>query len=271
MKLTKSIGRQAGDLLTYILLPLGCSVLPYIWGQSLICTIAQRAWLLKARSEAAVQVAREHLAVDDEAQWKTRWRLTELFEARDLWFSMLGRSKVLTGSVRKEGMPVAMDRLVLLGMHWGPSVLALQLFRDAGLAPRFVYRKVALDILWRTPFHYLYLKLLVAYIRRICAGRDITVPGARSELIVALNEPGTPVVLLDAPITTKGHFIRGKVVGLEADFYRDGLDLLVAGQARCVLFVLGMDPGGNNVLSCKEAFQPGSAEHLLERYTEMMT
>ncbi|MGH8035049.1 MAG: hypothetical protein ACREO9_07485, partial [Lysobacterales bacterium] len=48
-------------------------------------------------------------------------------------------------------------------------------------------------------------------------------------------------------------------------------DLLVAGQARCVLFVLGMDPGGNNVLSCKEAFQPGSAEHLLERYTEMMT
>ena len=216
-------------------------------------------------------MAQRFVAVEDEARWKSRWRLVELVEARDLWLALLGRRKVLTRAVHQHGMPRATDRLVLLGMHWGPSVLALALFRDAGLDPRFVYRKVPGEIARVAPFHYLYLKLLVAYIRRMCAGRDISVPGARKVLHNALGERGTPVVLLDAPITSTGHSVWGRVLDQKTEFYRDGPELLVEGQARCVLYTLGLAPDGTNVLTCSEPFQPGSAEQLLQRYAEWMT
>jgi len=216
-------------------------------------------------------VAQAYLAVADEAQWKARWRHTELFEARDLWLVMLGRRKALMNVVCPDGLPAVMDRLVLLGMHWGPSVLALQFFRDAGLAPRFVYRKVPVEIRWIAPFYYLYLKLLVVYIRRACGGRDIPVPGARSELVNALDEPGSPVILLDAPITAEGRSMRQRVLHLEAEFYRDGLELLAAHRAHCVLYTLGLDDKGTNTLRCSEVFQPDSAEDLLEKYCEMMS
>lgn len=233
--------------------------------------IASRGWLLKGRSETALKVAQGYHAVADETQWKARWRFTELIEARDLWLAMLGRRKHLVKAVRRDGLPPVMDRLVLLGMHWGPSVLALELFRDAGLAPRFVYRRVPAEVVWIAPFYFLYLKLLVAYIRRACDGRDIPVPGARSELVSALDEPGTPVILLDAPITSEGRSMRQRVLHREAEFYRDGLELLATHRARCVLYTLGLDDEGVNTLRCGEVFEPASAEDLLENYAEMMS
>jgi hypothetical protein len=55
------MGRQAGDFLAYILLPLCCVVLPYAVGQALIRDISKRAWLLKARSAAALDSARHYV------------------------------------------------------------------------------------------------------------------------------------------------------------------------------------------------------------------
>jgi hypothetical protein len=215
-------------------------------------------------------MAQRFVPVVNEHRWKVRWRLTELIEPRDLWFSMLGRGKVLARAVRQQGMPALADNLVLIGMHWGPSVLALQLFYDAGHAPRFVYRSVSPEIRRSTPFHYLYLRLLVAYIRRICAGHDIVVPGARRELETAQREPGSPVILLDAPTTRSARSIKVKVGNLEAEFSRDGAEQLVAGKSLCVLYSLGMDDSGANVLNCGAPFVPDSAEQLMQRFADLL-
>lgn len=266
MKVTTQLGRQAGDLLTYILLPLCCVVLPYALGQALIRAIAHRAWLLNARSAAALGSAQHFIHVQDEPGWKTRWRLVELAEARDLWLSMAGRRGVLARSVQQVGVPPVTDRLVLVGMHWGPSVLALQLFRNAGLAPRFVYRRVSADIWRSTPFHYLYLRLLVRYIRKVCAGRDITVPGAMKELAVWPAEPGTPVILLDAPTTRLGRSITVPVGGLTAEFNGDGPEWLASGKSPVVLYALGINAAGMSELKCSKPVQPESAEALMREF-----
>jgi len=275
VKLTRSdhsaLGRQAGDVLTYILLPLACVVLPYSAGQTLIRAAAQRGWLLHARSEAALRAARRYLEVTDEEDWKARWRLVELMEARDLWLSMLGRRRAVSRGVRALGLPEADDSLVLIGMHWGPSVLALQLFRDAGLRPRFVYRQPAAQKRTAAPFSYVYLRLLVAYIRRNCDGNDIAVPGARKELETATSRPGSPVILLDAPITHTARSTRTPVGSLEADFNRDAPELLVEGKARCVLYALGLDESGHLVLECEPGFVPRSAEELMEAFASLMS
>jgi len=264
------MGRQAGDFLTYILLPLCCVVLPYALGQALIRNIAQRAWLLAARSAAALDSARRFVAVKDEAGWKARWRLVELTEARDLWFFMAGRRKALLLSLRQQGVPPVTDRLVLIGMHWGPSVMALQLFRDAGLAPRFVYRQIGPDIRRAAPFHYLYLRLLVRYIRKVCAGRDITVPGALKQLEAATTEPGTPVILLDAPTTRPDHSVTTRVGDLVAEFNSDGPEWLVTGKSTVVLYSLGFNTAGASELRCSEPVRPESTQALMEQFGQFM-
>ncbi len=271
MKLTTSMGRQAGDFLTYILLPLCCVLLPYKAGQAAILKIAGKGWLLQARSSASLALAQRFVSVADAHNWKVRWRLTELMEARDLWFSMLGRRKALLRGVRQTGVPQVADRLVLIGMHWGPSVLALQLFRAAGLAPRFVHRTVRPEVMRASPFYYFYLRLLVAYIHRICEGREITVPGARRELEAAQSEAGSPVILLDAPITQSAQPISITVGRLRAELNADGPKLLVNGKALCVLYSMGLDESGTNVLNCAEPFVPGSVDQLLQRFADLMS
>jgi hypothetical protein len=264
------MGRQAGDFLTYILLPLCCLVLPYAIGQALLRVVAQKAWLLKARSSDALDAARRFVRVSDAAGWKARWRLVELTEARDLWLFMAGRRKALLASIRRQGMPVETDRLVLIGMHWGPSVLALPLFREAGLAPRFVYRQVSPDIWRAAPFHYLYLRLLVRFIRGVCAGRDITVPGALKQLEAAGTEPGTPVMLLDAPTTRPDRSISTAVGELLAEFNNDGPDWLVAKKSAVVLYSLGFNAAGASELRCGAPFRPESARSLMEQFGHFM-
>jgi len=268
--MTSQMGRQAGDFLTYILLPLCCVVLPYAMGQILIRRIAHGGWLLNARSAAALDSARRFVHVADEAGWKARWRLVELTEARDLWLTMAGRRGVLVRSLHQVGQPQATDRLVLIGMHWGPSVLALQLFRDAGLAPRFVYRQVSPDIRRAAPFHYFYLRLLVRYIRKVCAGRDITVPGALKQLEAAATEPGTPVILLDAPTTRSGRSIMAPVGGLTAELSCDGAEWLANGKSLVVLYSLGMNAAGINELKCSKPVQPESAQELMRQFGQFM-
>jgi hypothetical protein len=264
------MGRQAGDFLVYILLPLACVVLPHGRGQALIRRIADEGWLLNARSKSALRSAQRYLVIADPEAWKRRWRRAELSEARDLWFALLGRGRALRRAVRVDGMPPARQGLVLIGMHWGPSVLALQLFREAGLQPRFVYRAVGIDILRAAPFRYVYLRLLVAYIRRSCGGCDIPVPGARSRLETALREPGTPIILLDAPVTRTGHSLQDEVLGLTAEFSREGPELLVSGGARCVFYALGMGENGVNALSCEHPIEPDSADELVAAYCRFL-
>jgi hypothetical protein len=264
------MGRQAGDFLAYILLPLCCVVLPYAVGQALIREISQRAWLLKARSAGALDSARHYVQVTDQATWKARWRLVELTEARDLWFFMAGRHKATLRRVRQQGVPQVMKRLVLIGMHWGPSVLALQLFRDGGLAPRFVYRKISADIRRAAPFHYLYLCLLVRYIRSVCVGRDIAVPGALKQLEAAAAETGTPVILLDAPTTRPDRSILTTVGDLVAEFNSDGPEWLVTGNSAVVLYSLGFNVAGARELRCSEPFTPESTRALMQQFGDFM-
>jgi hypothetical protein len=264
------MGRQVGDFLTYILLPLCCVALPYAVGQALIRDIAQRGWLLKARSAAALDSARNYVQVSDEAGWRARWRLVELTEARDLWFVMVGRRKAVLRSIQQRGLPPATDRFVLIGMHWGPSVLALQLFRDAGLAPRFVYRQIDPDTRRVAPFHYLYLCMLVRYIRGVCAGRDIAVPGALKQLEAAAAEPGTPVILLDAPTTRPDRSIFLRVGDLVAEFNSGGPEWLVTGKSTVVLYSLSFNAAGARELRCSEPFTPESTQALMQQFSHFM-
>ncbi len=266
-----TLGRQIGDFLTYILLPLICVLLPYRWSQKLLLMVARRGWLLQSRSELALQQAQRFVEIADTRAWRRSWRLVEMMEARDLWLCVAGRSNSISRSIRISAMPQARTGLVLLGLHYGPTAIVLKIFQQAGLGPRFVYRGIDTDLRRLVPFQWLYSKLNVKYIHQSCKGREISVPGARSKLQAALNEPGTPVILLDAPVTRAGLSIHAEVLGLNAEFSGEGPALLAAGKASCVLYWLEVDENGERELHLGTISQPQTAEQLIQEIARLLS
>jgi len=260
-----------GDFLTYILLPLFCVLLPYGWSQRLLLLVARRGWLLQSRSEFALQQARQFVAIEDASAWQCSWRLVEMMEARDLWLCVVGRSGSISRCIQIQDVPQAAKGLVLLGMHYGPTAIVLQILKQAGLGPRFVYRGIDRELRRLVPFQWLYSKLNVRYIRQSCQGRDISVPGGRNKLAAALGEAGTPVVLLDAPVTREGQSIHAEVLGLDTEFSGDGPALLVAGGACCVHYWLEVDEVGGRVLYFGPPSRPQSADQLVAEFADLMS
>lgn len=271
MSTSSTLGRQIGDFLTYILLPLFCVLLPYRWGQGLLLLVARRGWLLKSRSELALQRARLFVPIEDSRAWQCSWRLVEMMEARDLWLCTVGRARSISRRVRIKAMPEPGIGLVLLGMHYGPAAIVLKILQQAGLGPRFVYRGMNPEMRRRQPFRWLYTRLNVKYIQQTCQGRDISVGGARARLQAALKETGTPVVLLDAPVTREGQSIRTEVLGLEAEFSADGPAILAKGGARCVHYWMEVDEDGERVLHFGPPHQPQSAGQLMTEFAVLMS
>ncbi len=275
MKSTFGLGRQIGDFLTYILLPMIYVLLPYRWGQNLLLLIAKRGWLLQSRSELALQQARRFVAIENASAWKISWRLVEMMEARDLWLCVVGRSASISRRIPVHNLPEASigphTGLVMLGMHFGPTAIVLNILQQAGLGPRFVYRGIDADLRRLVPFQWLYSKLNVKYIRQSCRGREISVPGARSKLQAALGEVGTPVVLLDAPVNREGHSIHAEVLGLNAEFSGEGPALLVTGGASCMHYWLELDEDGRRELHFGPLSQPASADLLIAEFAALMS
>lgn len=261
-----TLGRQLGDFLTYILLPFSCVLLPYAWGQSLILCVAKRGWLLQARSEFALEVALRYVAIADRDRWLQQWRLVELMEARDLWLCVAGRARSISKRISAESFPQPQIGLVMLGMHYGPTAIVLQMFREAGLGPRFVYRGIEAELWKLVPFQWVYSKLNVRYIRQSCEGRDITVPGARNKLESALQESGTPVILLDAPMARAGQSFRVKVLGVDTEFSGEGSQLLVERGARCVYYWMEVNAQGERLLRFRDSNRPQTAELLIQEF-----
>jgi hypothetical protein len=265
------LGRQIGDFLTYILLPLLCVLLPYRWGQALLRQVAQRGWLLESRSELALQQAQKYIGVDRPAEWMQQWRLVEMMEARDLWLCVAGRAGSISRRIQTEPFPKPATGLVLLGMHYGPTAIVLRMFRDAGLGPRFVYRGIEAELWKLVPFQWLYSKLNVRYIRQSCRGRDITVPGARGKLDAALTEPGTPVILLDAPVARAGQSFHVRVLGVNTEFSGEGSQLLVDRGARCVYYWMEVNESGDRLLRFKPSSQAQTAGQLIQEFAEQLS
>ena len=266
-----TLGRQIGDFLTYILLPMVCVFLPYRWGQALLLAVARRGWLLQSRSELSLQLALRYVAIEDGANWRRNWRLVEMMEARDLWLSVFGRAAAISRRIKLHNVPQPKTGLVLLGLHCGPTAIVLKIFQDEGLGPRFVYRGIGPELRRLVPFQWLFSKLNVRYIQQTCQGREILVPGARNKLQAALKEAGTPVILLDAPVTREGGSIYARVLGLNTEFAGEGPKLLCQERAHCVHYWLEVDENGERELFFGAISQPQTAEQLVTDFADLMS
>lgn len=266
------ITRQLTDFLVYLLLP-GLSVLlPAGWSRALLARMARCRWLLSAKSDAAWTMAGEFVDPGDELQWKIRWKQIELLDVRDLYLMIFGRWRSVLAEIEYE-TPIerAKDR-VMVGMHWGPSISTLKMMAVAGLTPAFIYRPPAWHTLGSRPFYYLFLSLASGHMVKTMHERAVVVGGAGRKLGAMLDQPGSVVVLMDAPPMEGRPTFSSPVLNRDAVFNAGFPTTLADKRKEYMFYALSLRPDGSlrKKLELQGPFSSDNAQIFLRDYARFL-
>jgi hypothetical protein len=243
MKLLKTTALHLSDLLVYILLPVIAICLPAALSRRMVRQVASWQWVLRDEASASYMHAAKYTAIEDEQEWKDRWRLVVLLDARDLYLLTSGRSRAVLAEIEgAEQILKAKDR-VLVGMHWGPSIAILALLRREGLNPLLVYRQVERYILQVRPFYYHFLRKSINYILQNCQQRAIPIRGAGHALRSELARPGTAIIVLDAPPVPGRSTITEEVLGHAVCFNAGFPEILQESRREYIFYAISLTPG----------------------------
>lgn len=268
MTLRINPGLQISDLLVYVLLPVAAFLMPAAVSRRLVSRVASWNWVLRSEADASLTHASKYTRIDDEQEWKRRWRTVVLLDARDLYLLTWGRSEAVLSEISgRERIVEARDR-VIVGMHWGPGIAILKLLESEGMSPLLVYRKVERDIRAIRPFYYAFLSKAIRYIEQHCGARAIPVRGASDALRQKLPMPGTSIVVLDAPPTPGRSTIEGEVLGWPVGFNAGFPDILKESGREHHLFAISLQPGPGalKILELTDPRPAGSAGELIREY-----
>lgn len=199
MSSTAKLSQHVSDLFVYVFIPGLALILPTATSRWLIRKVSAWRWLMGALADAAFQSACRFVEISDEAEWKSRWKQVELLDVRDLYLMLSGRSAAVLAEIDCEIPIQAVCDKVMIGMHWGPSISILKLLDSASLMPAFPYRPTEKDVLRIRPFLYLFSRLAARYMVKVMRDRAVPVGGAGTRLRAMLDQPGSVVVLMDAP------------------------------------------------------------------------
>jgi hypothetical protein len=261
-------GLQLSDLLVYLLTPVVAFLLPASISRRLVDRVARWNWVLRSEADASFANAAKYTRIEDEQEWKRRWRTVVLLDARDLYLLTWGRSNaVLTEISGRERIVEARDR-VIVGMHWGPAIAILKLLQSQDMRPLLVYRKVEKDILRLRPFYYFFLRKAIRYIESSCGDRAIPVRGASDALRRSLPMAGTSIVVLDAPPTPGRSTLGGTVLGWPVRFNAGFPDILNESGRMHHFFAISLQPGPEalKILELTEPRPAGTAGALIRDY-----
>ena len=269
--------RQVADFLLYVLLPGLSVIMPGAWSRSMLARISGCGWLLSAKSEGAWKLACEFIASetanpDEELRWKKRWKQIELLDVRDLYLMSFGRSKAVLAEIEYETpLETAKDR-VMVGMHWGPSISTLKMMAVAGLTPAFLYRTPARHTLRSRPFYYLFLSLAARHLKKTMHDRAIEVGGIGRKLGPMLDQPGSVVVLMDAPPMEGRPTLSHPVLNRDAVFNAGFPTILAEEQKEYMFYALSLHPDGSlrKKLELQGPFTANDAQTFLRDYARFL-
>ena len=199
MSLATRFSQQLSDLFAYLLVPGLAVITPASLSRWVLRQVSGWRWMMAAHADAAFRAAEEFVDIDDEQQWKSRWKQVELLDVRDLYMMLFGRSRSVLDEIDCDvPLETVRDR-VMIGMHWGPSISILKMLDVAGLGPAFPYRPPEKQVLRIRPFFYLFSRMAARYMVKVMQERAVRVGGASPKLRAMLEQPGSIVVLMDAP------------------------------------------------------------------------
>lgn len=272
MNLWKSIRRQSVDFIVYLALPLASVFLPTAWSRALLARSSKINWVLSMEAEAAWEGASQYVETGDEKTWKARWKQVEMLDARDTYMMSFGRTGSVLGEIECDtDLEVVRDR-VLIGMHWGPSISILKLLQVEGLNPALPYRKPEREIFRVRPFYYMFVSLAARHIVKTMKDRAVPIGGAGKVLRAMMDQPGSVIVVMDAPPKVGKSTFNAEVIGKNARFESGFPKILADNHKEYVFYALNLEPGGlvRKKLELMGPFSSSDAQEFVEQYAEFL-
>jgi hypothetical protein len=272
MNLWRSIRRQAADFIVYLALPLASVFLPTTWSRALLARSSNISWVLSTEAEAAWQGARQYVDAGVEKAFKARWKQVEMLDARDAYMMSFGRTGTVLGEVACDSdLEIVRDR-VLIGMHWGPSISILKLLQVAGLSPALPYRKPEREIFRIRPFYYMFVSLAARHIVKTMKDRAVPIGGAGKVLRAMMDQPGSVIVVMDAPPKAGKSTLNAEVLGKNARFESGFPKILADNHKEYVFYALNLERGGlvRKKLELIGPFSSSDAQEFVEQYADFL-
>ncbi len=268
MKPWQAIRRQLVDFYVYLALPLVSVLLPAAWSRALLARSSGFPWVLSIEAEAAWNSARGLVGTGDEQAFKTRWKQVEMLDVRDTYLMSFGRTRSVLAEIECDtGIEAVRDK-VLIGMHWGPSISILKILQTAGLKPALPFRRPEKEILRVRPFYYLFVRLAARHIVKTMGERAVPIGGAGKALAAMMDQPGSVIVVMDAPPRKDRPTLNATVLGRNALFEAGFPNILADNHKGYFLYALSLQPGGlvRKKLELSGPFSADDATDFIQNY-----
>jgi len=271
MKVWSAVRRQSIDFIVYLAVPLLSVLLPLAWSRALLRHVTKFRWLLADEAQVAFSNATDFVEVDNELEWKTRWKRVEMLDARDLFLIRAGRSTAVLGEIECDTPLDILEGRFLIGMHWGPSISILKLLQSAGLAPATPFRQPEKALFRSRPFYYLFASMAARYIVKA-----MNVPNAAAAsgrvMRAMMGQAGTAMIVMDAPPTEGRSTLTAAVLGRDATFDAGFPDILADKKREYVLYAMSLGAGDSMVkrLELKGPFHSTGRDEFLHNYAAFL-
>jgi len=264
----KAIRRQLVDFFVYLALPLISLVLPTAWSRALVARSSNLSWVLSMEAQAAWSGVADYVDAGDEQVWKARWKQVEMLDVRDMYMMSFGRTDSVLEEVECDTPLEVVRDTVLIGMHWGPSISILKLLQVAGLSPALPYRRPEKHIFRIRPFFYVFVSLAARHIVKTMGERAVPIGGAGKVLRAMMDQPGSVIVVMDAPPREGRATLKSPVLGREAIFDAGFPTILADKEKSYVFYALSLQPGGlvKKKLELEGPFNSSEAQEFVEQY-----
>ena len=268
----KAIRRQLVDFLVYLALPLVSVFVPASWSRALLARASNFHWVLAPEAEAAWSAVTGYVDAGEEQVWKARWKQVEMLDARDMYLMSFGRTRSVLDEVECDTPLEIVRDTVLIGMHWGPSISILKLLQEAGLSPALPYRRPEKQIFRVRPFFYIFVSLAARHIVKTMGDRAVPIGGAGKRLRAMMDQPGSVIVVMDAPPREGRAMLRAPVLGKQAVFDAGFPNILADNQKSYVFYALNLQPGGfvKKKLELEGPFTSTEAQEFVDRYASFL-
>ena len=268
----KAIRRQLVDFFVYLALPLISVVLPTAWSRALVARSSNLGWVLSMEAHAAWSGVGDYVDAGDEKVWKARWKQVEMLDVRDMYMMSFGRTDSVLGEIECDTpLEIVRDK-VLIGMHWGPSISILKLLQVAGLSPALPYRRPEKQIMRIRPFYYLFVSLAARHIVKTMGERAVPIGGAGKLLRTMMDQPGSVIVVMDAPPRKGRATLESTVLGKNAIFDAGFPNILADNEKQYVFYALSLQAGGlvRKKLELEGPFSSSEALDFVQKYAEFL-
>jgi hypothetical protein len=267
-----AFARQLVDFIVYLALPLVSVFLPSAWSRALLARASNHEWVLGSEAQAAWSGVSDYVDAGDEKVWKARWKQVEMLDARDCYMMSFGRTRSVLNEIECDTPVDIVTDTVLIGMHWGPSISILKLLQVNGLNPALPWRRPERQIFRIRPFYYIFLSLAARHIVKTMGERAVPIGGAGKVLRAMMDQPGSVIVVMDAPPREGRATLRAEVLGKSAVFDSGFPSILADKKKSYVFYALSLQPGGlvKKQLELEGPFTSDEAREFLDRYAAFL-